>query len=745
MPSSYEFHPDRDPAARPGAMGAPFAAAIGMLRRNRLLIALAIVLGIGGGYAVIDTLPPNYTAETTILVQSRRTAVSDLQAIGGEPGGPGEMRTQIDLLRSPALARQVVEDLGLADHPDFVGAAGMPAQVLGAIRRAVGLSPAGGAAPSPEQRTDLAAAQLLDRISVRNELRSNVLRLGVTTGSAALSAQIANRYAERFLDLSRRQKYAAARRAQDWLEGRLRELATDVREAEARVAQFRAENGLADVASDRRGLTPRTPSVAAQQLAEVGRQVVVAAAERSRLEAQMEQVQAALASGDGRGALAEVLSSPIIQRLREAEALARGREAEIASRAGPRNPDLIAARAQTAQARRQVEIEIANALGGIENQLAAARVQEASLRASVAALRDTVSAEQRAEQQLAQLHAEADAQRTIFESFLGRATQLANLSGIQEPDAEIVSPAVTPVSPSGPLKTRWLALVGLASLVAGVGLAVLRERLRTGVGGPAELEAATGFDTLGVVPAIPVRGGALQSGARDWRDADAALTRVRASLAAFGDGLRPQVVAVTSAVPDEDKSAVAAALAKGASEAGLRVLLVDCDLHRPAIAGLFGLAREPGLADQLAARQIAGAETPIRQVSDTLDILPTGRAAQGPAGLLATPLFAQMLEDWRRHYDLVVLDTPPVLAVPDLLGFARHCDSVLLATAWQRTPRPVAAAAARLLRNAPGLRAYGVLTRVNLGEFATDRTSPLAYVQRRHPHYAVLPGRADAA
>ncbi len=717
-----------------------------MLRRNRFLIAIVVVAGVAGGYALIDTLPAQYTAETTILVQSRRTAVSDLQAIGTEPGAPGEMRTQIDLLRSPALAREVVEDLGLVEHPDFVRSAGLPAQLVGGIRNAIGFGTTGGPPLTAEQRIDLAASELLGRISVRNELRSNVLRLGVTTGSAALSAQVANRFADRFLDLSRRQKYEAARRAQEWLEGRLQELAANFRTAEARVMQFRAEHGLADVAADRRGMTPRTPSVAAQQLAEVTRQVVLIAGERTRLEAQIQQVEAAMGSPGERSALAEVLDSPLIQRLREAEAVARGREAEIASRAGARNPDLIAARAQTAQARSQVEIATRNALAGLENAFASTRAQEASLRASVAALREAVSAEQRAEQELAQLQAEAEASRTIFESFLGRATQMANMAGIQEPDAAVVSPAVMPVSPSGPRRTRWLVLVALASLVFGVVLAVLRERLRSGISGPADLEATIGFDTLAIVPTIPLRvSGALNEGGRDWPDADAALGRLRASLAAFGDGGRSQVVAVTSAVPDEDKSQIAGAFAKGASEAGLRVLLVDCDMHRPAVGELFRLAREPGLADLLAARQIAGTDAPVRRLSATLDILPTPCSRQSPTELLASPLFARMIEEWRGRYDLVVLDTPPLLAVPDLLAFSRYCDVALLATAWRRTPRPVAAAAARMLRNAPGIRTYGVLTHVNLKEFSSDRDSPLAYVQRRHPHYAALPDRRGAA
>ncbi len=727
--------------ARPEPLGVPFALAMGMLRRRAPLIFAILGLGLGLGYLVLAQMTPQYSAETTILIQQRRTPVSDLQTISAEPGSaPNEIRTQIDILRSPALARQVILRTGLLDVPEFQAQPGLLASITTSVRQVFGMGSPPERAFSQDERVEMLTGVLLGRMSIANEVRSNVMRIGITTADAELSARIANAYAEEFLDASRRQKYAAARRAQEWLEGRLRELAAKVRESERAVAEFRAANGLRDNAGDRRG-GQRTPSVTEQQLAAVSAQVTAAAADRARREAQAAQVAQALRTPDGRDTLPEVLGSSLIQRLREAEASAAAREAEIASRAGARSPDLIAARAQRAGLQSRIRQETQNALAGLQNELATARAQEASLRETLNGLRNTVSAEQTAEIQLQQLLAEADANRSIFESFLGRSTQLANVSGIQEADAEIVSPAVAPLSPSAPKKVRALAVTGMIALVIAIAIAVLLERLRTGFRTPEELEAKTGMPVVGVVPKLPRRMRKLVAGEARHVDFDAALARMRGTLQVMHDGRAPQMLIVTSALPGEGKSLLAAGLARNAAEAGQKVLLIDCDMRNPTLASLLDLPPGPGLSDLLLGTMIAGREPVVRRAPGGFDVITTGATARSAQDLLASGTMEGLLKAVRARYDVIVLDTPPVLAVTDTMLLVRRADAVLMTTRWEQTPQSVVQSAVRLLRNSGALNMFAALTQVDLRRYSTDGDSSLAFMHRKYRGYNAMIAR----
>nr|WP_246504176.1 polysaccharide biosynthesis tyrosine autokinase [Plastoroseomonas arctica] len=714
-----------------------------MLRRNRLLIAFFLIAGLGAGYAMLSRAPLQYTAEVSVLVQQTRTPVSDLQTITAEPGvSSSQIRTQIDILRSPALARRVVERGGLLEREEFQPVPSPVAATVAMVMVAIGLRAPAPEAMGAEDRIELATAALLGRIAIANEQRSDVLRIGVTTRDPALSALIANTYAEEFQEVSRRRKTETARRTQEWLETRLRELATRVRESERQVAEFRAANGLRDDGRDRR--STRMPNVTEQQLAAVNAQVTAAAAARAQKEAQAEQIAMALRLPNGRDTVAATLDSPLLQRLREAEATAAARESEIASRAGPRSPDLLAASAQRAGIQARIRQATQGLIGSISSELATARAQEASLRATLDELRNAVAREQRAEIQLQQYQAGLEANRSIFESFLARAAQLTNVSGIQEADAEILSPAVAPSGPSGPRKGRDLAIIGILSMVAGVGAAVLRERMRHGFRTPEEFEAETGMHVVGLMPRLTRRARAYANPNAD-PDAAAALMRLRGTLQMHHDGRMPQVLVVTSAVPEEGKSLLSIGVARSAAEAGLSVLVVDCDMRHPSIGALLKLRSGPTLKQVLMGQMLGDGERLIHHAPGGIDVMTTDREARGGQDLLGSTVMAALIGAMRHRYDLIVLDAPPVLVATEVFPLIRISDATLMATRWDSSPRPVVRSAVRLLRNAGAVHLFGVLTRVNLRRYASESSSPLAFMHRKYRNEAVRIHRSSHA
>jgi succinoglycan biosynthesis transport protein ExoP len=250
-----------DPIHRLEPLGVPVMQVGQILRRHAWVILLVVVVGVGGCAAVVFNMAPRYTASTSVLVEPRRTQVSDLQAISNDPeNAPNMMKTQIDILRSPALAQRVVTALGLMDLAEFTGGPSLSRKLLTTAQRLLGL-PGGDVVPPSENETVRKATEaLLERIYFGNEPRSNVLRIFAETGDPELSAKVTNEFARQFLDFKRHQKFAATQRAHEWFQERLRELAVNVRGAEVLVQEYREKHGLTDVPTSR-SFAPAGPSI----------------------------------------------------------------------------------------------------------------------------------------------------------------------------------------------------------------------------------------------------------------------------------------------------------------------------------------------------------------------------------------------------------------------------------------------------------------------------------------------------
>jgi Mrp family chromosome partitioning ATPase len=283
----------------------------------------------------------------------------------------------------------------------------------------------------------------------------------------------------------------------------------------------------------------------------------------------------------------------VIGQLMAQVATATGEEAQLATAQGAANPELTAVRGQLRTLQARLAQEMTNVASSLQSEVRAARGQEVLLQQQLEGLRGAVSGENAAEVDLQAIQTKARATRSIYESFLTRATQLANVAGIQEPDAALVASARPALGPSAPQPTRLLAVAGLLSLALGVALAVVIERARGGFSLPEQIEAVLGLPLLAAVPTVP----------RRWRGAPrarrrrpgrtqmaftASLDTLRGQLRARGEG-HPRLLLITSALPKEGKSVFAAELARNAAAAGLRVMLLECDLGCPSLAVDAGL------------------------------------------------------------------------------------------------------------------------------------------------------------
>jgi capsular exopolysaccharide synthesis family protein len=270
----------------------------------------------------------------------------------------------------------------------------------------------------------------------------------------------------------------------------------------------------------------------------------------------------------------------------------------------------------------------------------------------------------------------------------------------------IVSAALPPGSPTGPKPLRDVAFAGLLGLLLGVAIALVRDALDRTVTDPDDLESTLGFPLLGYVRSdILGTAPASRNGTIEAAEHLDSFRILRANAQFLGGDHPVATLAVTSALPDEGKSTVAVWYAYANALGGKRTILVECDLHRPVVAGALDLDPSPGLTEYLTGdaeasdvRRSVMVEGPTAQ---PLSVVPAGASTTGPAELLASTRFEKFLDEVAREYELVVLDCPPLLPVGDTLSIVPRVEGVILCVRLGQTTRDQAIAAKDALRRLP--------------------------------------------
>jgi len=276
-------------------------------------------------------------------------------------------------------------------------------------------------------------------------------------------------------------------------------------------------------------------------------------------------------------------------------------------------------------------------------------------------------------------------------------TELAKAAGELTPSREDGSEAVrattiavaqVPTSPSSPNIPRNLGVGLILGLLLGTGIAVLRKLLDTKVRSEQDVRALTESPILGVVafdqqvPRHPIilRDEPLAAPSE-------AVRRLRTNLQFIDVGNRPRSIVISSSVPAEGKSTIAINLAVSLADTGARIILVDADLRRPSIAEYVGIEGNVGLTTVLIGR--ANVEDVVQPLgTTTLDLLPSGQIPPNPSELLGSAAMASLLDRLTASYDMVLLDSPPLLPVTDAAVLTKMAGGALVVVGADRIHRP---------------------------------------------------------
>ncbi len=689
--------------------------AVSILWQRRGMIGAAVAAATGLAALLLAVIPPRYTGEVLVALNTRTAptaqVVTTKPSVVAPPLTTVLVETEMDILRSRRLAGQVVDALKLERDPEFntrLKPSLLPAVVVAAWQDVVDALGTGGAV---DDHTATVEA-VRKRLAVKSSADSYAIRLGFEAEEPEKAALIANTFADLYIRDQRQSKLADIRVATGWINQQIAELRRDLdRETDDLVA-FRHRNHLAPADTRDQGV------VASQQLVAIETELARVQRDRADAEAELAQARQARKAGpDAMAALTIVEDSPYFQEVRKEEAKVLGKIAELSVGYKDNSPAVQALKGQLATLQHEMDRQIAGQVGLLANRAAQARAREDVLKARIDDITNGSAASDAAMSELEQRQKLIQAKNTMLDSFLARLAELTNRAELDEPDAHIASRAAAPARPSFPKPWLFLGVAFTGSLGLSVSLAFFLERFRSGFQSTRQVREVLDLPTFGIIPRLPRRalpGDHLvdkpeSAYAEAVRSAQLALLNARGGVGAGGGG----AVMVTSSLPGEGKTAFAVSLGRSLALAGRRTLLVDADLRRPGVARQLDAYRIPGLADLLG--QHASPDEAVRHDPRTgLDFVAAGARTRDPQRLLGDPRLRGLFATWLAAYDMVLVDTPPVMVAFDAALLADNCGMALYVVEWDRTPRRAVEAGIEHLRGFDVPVAGVVLSKIDL-------------------------------
>lgn len=692
---------------------------LGTVLRRRWLLLGASVIGITAlATAYAATRLPVYSATAKVMIGVPQVTGIDLGGVvAGLPVNRERIENEVELLRSREVAREVVRTLALDQRAEFNPALRSPEDLSiferlagmvpepGDLLRQWGLMPGAGEGAggrAAREPVEDVVDNFLGALVVAPQGRSHVINVTVEAGDPLLAARAANALAEVYLDERMQATLATLRRASGWLDDRLETLRTQAEAKEAAVEAYRSRAGL--VANEGAGL-------AAARLTELNKELAVAKGAEAQAEARFESVRATLRA-QGAAAAPDVLSSRTIQELRAAEAVAAARRAELARELGPRHPLMIDINAQLDSIRSELRAETARILESIETDFEVAKARSARVQREINLLEDLMRDRNDAEGQLRVLEREADAAQEVYRTFLMQANATSHKDSLETPEGRLISRAEVPADPAGPNRKLLVAIGFLGACFTGFGMGCVLELLDRRFKTADQLSTRLRLPVLGVVPMLSSLGrtrSAPQDHIVDSPDTAfcEAIRSLRTNMTLSGEGRAPRTVLLTSSVQGEGKTSLCLSLGRHAAMSGRRAIVVDCDLRLPRVHAGLGVPNQSGVIEFLEGAALS--EVLCTDEATGMDYIPAGIWRRNAPELLRTARMRDLISLLRSRYDLVLVDTPPLLPVSDASLLAGHVDLALLVVGWPNArPDTVDVASARL-RQAAGRARLGVI------------------------------------
>ncbi len=709
-------------------------------RRRLVLFMVMVGLVMAATVVVTSRLTPIYTADTNVLLDPEPNQVIDRTPVnGGVVADTAAVDTEVELVRSRALVGRVVDQLGLINDPEFNYRLRPPSgvQVLqNNVQRAVssffGVLTSRADDPVADQ-VDAVAEQArwleIERQSVIGEVRRQldvrrigatyIIRIAVRSQSPSKAANIANALADQYVIDKLEGNLEVTRKANEWLNQRLASMRSELRAAEEQVSQLRLELGFPAAAGGGDGAQG---NLYEQELAELNAQLVIQRADLSEKRSRLATLRREIDAGRPVDDYTDVVQSEEIRGLR----LQRSQiNREIAANPGrgSGHPEMIALTQQLADIEAQIDFEVERVVSTLENDVQVARQRVISIESRIDEKRAELGDKSGGLVELRELERRADALRTLYQSVLDRARETDVLGTLEDSQARIIATAEIPLWPSAPNKNLNYMLGMMLALSLAAGAVFLAETFDSGLRTPTDVERFFNVRCLALLPRVRISGRLRRLNVADVADYVVdrpmsayaeALRALRATVLLSRDYPDAKVVAFASAVSGEGKTSAVLSFARVAAMQGARVAVVDFDLRRRELTRALHVEPRKGLADVLARRETLENVLIDDPLETGLKVLPLASGEFALPGVADLSGIQDLLNELRREFDLIVVDTAPVLAVTETRVLTAYVDAVVFVAQWRNTPRNAVRSALSTLASVSAPLVGVVLTRVNM-------------------------------
>ncbi len=674
----------------------------GLIRRRGLMLTVGLIAATIV-FTALMLRPTRYESTALVMISPGQEQVlgAEKSLAGGGKPDTNLVDSQIEILQSRAMATRLAKAMKLSADPRWVGA------------------------QAARQPTNAPSAALVDQVQKAIEVRRRgltyVVEVTVTAPSPAQAAKMANTLVALLGQAQVEAARGLALRANEWLAQRVETLREELRVKEAAVERYRIENGL---------MTADGVSLTESQINNVQTAALSAEADLAEKAARYNQVNAIMRTGGSPESVAGVLNSEVIRDLRAKESEIAQRQADAEKRYGELHPTLNNIKAERADIQRQLQAETQRILAGLRSELDVARSRVAALNGNLNSARGELQANTDAQVSLRELERDAAAARAVFEAFLQRSHEISQQGNLGDTDIRLVSSATQPTSPSQP--NFVTALLIAIALGAGAGLvaALIANYLDDRIESVDDIERDVGAEAIASIPATTpamLRGLPLRQRhpaaylAKHPMSGFAEAFRVlRAALVYGPRHEQRKIVAVTSALPGEGKTTSALCLARIAAMSGERVMLIDCDLRRRGLNNLLDITPDHGLLEVLNGERRWQGACGVDELSGA-HVLPVRPGDVTTRDVLGSQAMRRLLDDLREHYDMIVLDCAPVLALAETRAAASLADAVVVIGSWRKTHARALGAAIGHLQTAGAQVAGVALNRIDMN--APGRTS----------------------
>lgn len=698
-------------------------------RRLRLIGAVTLLVTVLAAL-VVWFVPNRYEAVASVQIDQRNKEIVNIKGVISDlKADAATVDSEVEVLRSKTVLHRVIDELDLAHDQEFTGVSRLQALF---VRLGLSRATTAGQPPDPKSISDLieprssrerdeVARAVEQRLKVNRVRTTLVLEIHFSSADPVKAARIANAIADTYIRMQVEQKTRAMVDATGKLEDAMKGVREKVIASERAIERFKSENDIFD--GDGHLLIDR-------QLAREMEALVLARNHSGTARSRYDQARRMMVEGEGNDAIADVLQSNTVRLLRDELTKALRRQAESATKYGPKHPEMQKIAADVTKAQGELGLEISKIIKNLKTEYDVALDAEQQQARRLEDLKAQITGSRNKQWQLRELEREAAASKQLYEALLSRNKQTMETQGLQFPDARVVEVADVPLYPQAPKRKQIVAIAAVAGLVLSLGLALFLEMGTGSVSRGRDVETVLELAHLGSLP-----------GPRDPHALSSDKLRLMRMVLAEPGGLfaeamrgirheldkrlgrsQRKTILVASSLPNEGRSMVASNLALHYAAGAARTLLLDADLRKGGMTSDLGIAEAPGLIDVLAGGRSID-EVTLYDRATGLSVMPAARRPDfvvDAASLFESHHFAEVMQELRRRFDVIVIDAPPLLPVIDARIIAGHVEAIVFVTAWRRTPRQLAKDALKTLGGDAGKVVGAVVNQVDHDTMAED-------------------------